>query len=1027
MTTDGETKAPTQTTGPAAAPASGSRGGIIGAAVLAVIIVIALLDAVVETIWSGSPIRWWVALPVVFFIAVVLWLWRPGGALLGRTGPGSAASTLGSGLLLLLAATAWLPGGQTDGVRMLGQPTSTVLATAMAVVVALAVYIVVRGSASLSPTPRLVVRVAFALLGLYALAALGLAIRDHASFAALFQGGALWQNLPRWLQGSFIGALLLLPASILVQVARLVGSLRLKQPVGMLLHQATALVMSLAMALSGVVVPGASMGRTTMIRPDGVPPPEVPPPTAEEFVQSGKALFGQKDAIAVGEEFVRAVEQELNRPGADPSDVAARAAALDRDAGKVFEFIRDQVTLEPYAGVLRGARGTLAAGAGNALDRALLAQALLQAIGVESRLMSGRLSADQADTLLVRFFAAGFSPGLSATGDRQAQESSLDAAARDVAAKAGVSPDALAAVARRASQHADSFRWKADEQRAASLEFVAGQLRQGGVKASGDGQALLTMLRDRLKEHYWVQVKGPDGSWTEFDPTFPDARQGKASATDAVVVTKVPADRFHRFELQLVYRTKSGGEPRTEVLVERNVTSADALFEPMEIRIQPGEAIPKAGALRKMDARQRAAMLRKIKRFQVLLRTGASVSGGRGFDLEGRTFEASGGASAGSAAGLMGGMLGFGGEEGAAAFLDVQLVLRLSGPGRGPTTQTRTIIRAADAKSPTFAPPIGEWQVLVQPQWISPDLAGFEVLSHVASLTKSLTEALKSKKGIAAVTPSPIPGQLLQLALLRQDATRGILAAQQDLKAFIDGPLLTISGHRLSTLSPDEGRVVVERTIDIVENAVRFVAKDPRSTAPFEAALGQGVADCTLEQHLLQDAFPEVAAISGSTVFERARLEGRQPLLARPQDAAALRAAGLDDADIEWISANEGPQSRLLVAKAQQGPAAWWSVRPDGTAVLRVSGGQGQALTEEAMLTYLKILGFLLCAVESADAILNSKTKLGAFTLLWCMAATAGSAVLFAMEAHLASWILLALEGAVMLGTQAEETWGEEE
>jgi transglutaminase-like putative cysteine protease len=867
----------------------------------------------------------------------------------------------------------------------------------------------------------------FVVLGVYALAALGLAFREHADFAALFQGGALWQRLPRWLQGSFIGALLLLPASILVQVARLVGSVRRKQPVGVLLHQTTALVMSLVMALSGLLVPGVSLGRTTMTRPDGTTPPEVPPPTAEEFAQSGKALFGQKDAVAVGEEFVRAVEQELDRPGADPSDVGARAAALGRDAGKVFGFLRDQVALEPYAGVLRGARGTLAAGAGNALDRALLAQALLQAIGVESRLMSGKLSAGQADALLTRFFAAGVSPGVMAAGDRQTQKSSLDAAARDVAARAGVSPDGLAAVARRASQRADSFRWKADEQRAASLEFLAGQLRQVGVKAQGNGQAVLTMLRDRLKEHYWVQVKGPDGSWTEFDPTFPDALQGAASATDAVVVTKVPADRFHRFELKLVYRTKSGDEPRTEVLVERNVTSADALFEPLELRIQPGEAIPKAGALRKMDARQLAEMLRKFKRFQVLLRAGASVSGGRGFDLEGHTFEASGGPSSGSAAGLMGGTLGFGGEEEAAAFLDVQLVVGLSGPGREPVTQTRTIVRAADTKSPTFAPPIGEWQVLVQPQWISPELAGFEILSHVASLTKGLTEALKSKKGVAAVTPSPIPGQLLQLALLRQDATRGILAARQGLKAFIDEPLLTVSGHRLSALRPNDGRIVAERTIDIVENAVRFVAKDPQSQAPFEAALGQGVADCTFEQHLLQDAFPEVAATSGSTVFERARLEGRQPVLARPQDAAALRAAGLEDADVEWIGANEGAQSRLLIAKAQQGPAAWWSVRPDGTAVLRVSGGKGQALTEHAVLTYLKILGFLLCAVESADAILNSKTTLGAFTLLWCMAATAGSSVLFAMEAHLASWILLALEGAVMLGTQAEETWGEEE
>jgi hypothetical protein len=1029
MTTNGENQASTAPAGPVTGPAARSRGGVIGAAVLAVIMLIALLDAVVETVWSGSPIRWWIAPAVAFFIAVVLWLWRPGGTLLRRVGPASAAATLAGGMLALLAVTAWLPGGQTDGVRMLGQSTPTVLMAAMVAAVVLATYAIVRGVAFFPPTPRLAVQLVFALLGLYALASLGLAIKDHADFVALFQGGALWLRLPRWLQGTFLGALVLTPVAILLQFVRIGGHVRRGQPVRTLVHQTAALVMSFVMALSGVVLPagGVAMGTTTSPRLAGVAPPDVGPPTAAEIEQSGKALFGQKDPVAVGEDFIRAIEQELGRPGADPSDVAARAAALGRDAGRIFEFIRDQVALEPYAGVLRGARGTLAAGAGNALDRALLAQALLEAIGAESRLMSGRLSADRADSLLARFFASGASPGLSAVSDPKTRESSLDAAARDVAAKAGVSPDALAAVARRASQRSDSFMWKAEEQRAARFDYLAGQLRQGGVRAPGNGQAVLTMLRDRLKEHYWVQVKGQDGTWTEFDPTFQGARQGTTSATEAAVVTNVPADRFHRFDLKLVYRTRAGGTPRTEVLIERSVASADALFEPMEIRIQPGEAIPTTGALRKMDARRRADALREIKRFQALLRTGASVTAGPAFDLEGHTFDARTGGAMGGASGLMGGTLGFGGEEEAAAFLDVQLVLRLSGPGREPMTQTRTIVRAADTKSPTFAPPIGDWQVLVQPQWISPDLAGFEILSHVASLTKGVTEALKSKKGIAAVTPSPIPGQLLQLALLRQDATRGVLAAQQGLRAFIDEPLLTISGHRLSALSPDDGRIAAERTIDIVENGVRFVAKDPGSQAPFEAALGQGVADCTLEQRLLQESYPESTATSGATVFDRAKLEGRQPVLARSQDAAALRAAGLDDADVEWIGANEGAQSRLLIAKAQQGPAAWWSVEPDGTAVLRVSGGKGQALTEHAVLTYLKILGFLLCAVESVDAILNSKTTLGAFTLLWCMAATAGSVVLFAMEAHLASWILLALEGAVMLGTQAEETWGEEE
>jgi len=1032
MTTNGENQTSIPVTGPVPAEAPLSRGGAVGAAVLAVIIVIALLDAVVETIWSGSPIRWWVAPPVVLFAALAVWLWRPGGALLNRTGPGSAASTLIGGLLLLLAATAWLPGGQTDGVRMLGQPTSIVLAAAVAAVVALAVHVVVRGAASLPPTPRLAVRIVFALLGLYALAALGLAVRDGASFAALFQGGAMWQRLPRWLQGSFLGALVLLPAAILAQVVRVFGGLRRKEPVGVLLHQATALVMCFVMALSGVVLPGAATGTTTMTRPAGAAPPEVAPPTAEEFAQSGRALFGQKDPVVAAEEFVRVAEQELRRPGADPSDISARAAALGRDAGQIFEFMRDQIALEPYVGVLRGARGTLAAGAGNALDRALLARELLRAAGVESRLVSGTLAASQADALLERFFSAAAPPGLSGAGQSTAADPARDVAARDVATKAGVPPEALAAALRRAGQRSDVFAWKADEQRAAGLDFLSGQLRKGGLVAPRDGQAVRSLLRDRLKEHYWLEVKDASGAWAAFDPTFADARLGAPPASDPVAVPETRADRFHRFELQVIYRTQaSSGKPRSEILLKHEAATANVLFEPLELRIQPGEQVPDVDALQKMNARQRAEMLRAIKRFQTMVRTDSAVVGGRGFDLEGHTFDAKSGDSMGGPAGMMGGMLGFGGDEQPAAFLDLQVVLRLSGPGRESMTQTRTIVRAADMTSATFAPPIGEWQVLVQPQWISQDLAGYQMLSYLTGLNKNMAATLKARSGLAGLTlPPPVPQLLLQFAVLRQNATARILAGQPGLRAFIDRPMLTIAGHQLSALRPDEGLIIGEHTIDIVENAARFVSKDPRSQAAFDGALQQGVADCTLERLLLQEAFPGSAATSGSTVFERAKLEGRQPMLVGPRDAAALRAAGLDDADVEWIGANEGPQSRLLVARAQQGPAAWWSVRPDGTTVLRVSGGQGQAMSEHAILIFLKILALYVCGVEILVAAHEAKEKpsnIGGFTIAWCILASGASGGFALIGAHALSWALLAVEAAVMLGSQYYETYHGEE
>jgi transglutaminase-like putative cysteine protease len=1037
MTTNGENQAPAPAPAPepATGSAAGSRAGAFGAAALAVVLLLALLDAAVETFWGGSPLRWRVVPLVLLFVAVVGYLWRPGGALLRRGGPGSAAATLFAGTLVLLAGTAWMPGGQADGVRMLGQSTPTVLAAALLAAVVLAAWAIVRGFAFLPTTPRLVVQSVVVLIGIYALAAFGLAIKEQAGFAALFQGGALWQRLPRWLQGTFVGALVLVPAAILVQFGRIGGHIRGGQPVRILIHQTTALVMSFVMALSGVIVPAAATGSTTTrptTGPAGARPPDVPPPTVEELAQSQQQLFGKQDPAKVGEALVRAAEEELSKPGMDPSDIGARASALGRDAGRIFDFLRDQVAIEPYVGVLRGARGTLAAGAGNALDRALLAQGLLEAAGVESRLVAGTLSASQADTLLARFLAAGPSPALPAGGDRKAQDTALDTAARDVAAKAGLPPDAVDATLRRAAQRSDAFMWKVEEERAVQHEFLSGQLRNAGVNAPADRQAVLNELRDRMKAHYWLQVKAPSGDWTDFDPSFADSRPGSAYASRPSVLARVPADRFHRFDVQVVYRTKSGGRAKSEVLLKRSVASADALFSPMELRIQPGEAIAQGKALRAMDARQRADMLRAIKRYQTLVRDGSNVVGGRAFDLEGHTYDPKGGGlMGGGPGGMMGGMLGFGGEPEAVEFLDVQFVLRLSGPGRAPATQTRTLVRAADVASPTFAPPIGEWQVLVQPQWISADLAGFQMLSHAVGVARGMTAALKARKGLAdVVLPPPVPHQLLEFALLRQSATGAILARQSGLKAFVDAPMLTIAGHKLSALRPDEGRILAERTIDIVENGVRFVATDDRSEAAvFDAALTQGAADCTLEQRLLQDAFPDSTAESGATIMQRVQLERRPILLAGARDADKLRSAGLAETDIEWIGANESPRARLLVAKASQGPAAWWSVQPDGTAVLRVSGGQGQAHAEHEIdvnLVALKILAALVCGVEIAGAVSHGGGGgRGIFTIIWCIVATQGSAIFFVMQLHAWSWALIVMEGAVFLGTQIDETYGE--
>ncbi len=739
-----------------------------------------------------------------------------------------------------------------------------------------------------------------------------------------------------------------------------------------------------------------------------------PAAPAVTYSQRQQSSVFQPDPKTLGESFVRAAEEELDRDGADPSDTRAAAEALGFDAQRVFEFLRDEIRVEPYVGVLRGARGTLAARAGNALDRALLGQALLKACGLDSRLVAGTLPADRAERVLARFLATDPTRGPLSSCALETDESARAVAARDLASKTGLAPDRIARLLSQASTRAEAFWTHADEQRSAHFAFLADQLQRSGIAAPGDGAEALALLRQQLERHYWLQVSEDGETWSDFDPSLPDAQRGTAYGAKPTVLEEPPEDSFHRLQIDLVYHTTSEGAPAEETLLSGTFASAEALFEPLEFRIQPAEQTPTADELAAMSAKQRVDALRKLKQFQGLLRVGSELRAGRRFDLDGHTYSQRDSARGGSIGGLFGRVFGEAEEkEPAAKFEQLQVVLHLTGPGREPFTQTRTLVRAADLKAATFAPPLLEWEILVQPQWLSADLAGYQLLEHLMSMRSSIAAGAASERSPQEVPP-PYPQQLVQLALLRQHATATILAALPDVRAFIDEPLLTIAGHRLLALREADGRIVAERTIDIVRNAVRFVGKD-RSSRPaaFDAALQQGAADATLEHRFLAETFPESTVSSGVTVLQESQRERRPIVAVGARDSQKLTRAGLSETDVEWIRANEPADARLLVATAAAPPATWWSVRPDGTAVLRVSGGRGQGMVEhqtDVTLIALKVQFGLICGYEMIHAGQGVPSTEKGWKLAFCTVATGASLGFVMAHAHVASWILVAIE-----------------
>ena len=234
------------------------------------------------------------------------------------------------------------------------------------------------------------------------------------------------------------------------------------------------------------------------------------------------------------------------------------ALALEFDTERIFRFVSDQIRYEPYAGVLRGAEGTLMARAGNSADQAVLLAALLKASGIECRLVQGPLDAATGDALIpsavtdlasarAQLFEALLGSG---EGGRPLRVPDVDAAAQ-ARRDAALGRAELAAA------------WL-DEHLADMTSVIQDALGAAGVTIP----ATFTPLPSTEREgHMWVQAAtGP--IWVDLDPSVPDAASGGAVAAPTLIHEAIPDELRHRITFQVILETVAGGALREETLLE---------------------------------------------------------------------------------------------------------------------------------------------------------------------------------------------------------------------------------------------------------------------------------------------------------------------------------------------------------------------------------------------------------------------------------------------------------------------------
>lgn len=219
----------------------------------------------------------------------------------------------------------------------------------------------------------------------------------------------------------------------------------------------------------------------------------------------------------------------------------------DRDAA--FRFVRDHIGLDVYPGILRGPDGTLAARSGNVWDRALLLRAMLDGIGLTTRLATGELDAPTTERVLQRVFDG---PAVPLQDGRVAAVGALD----------------VTALGERARRDDARLRVALGDR----LDTMTAQQ--------------LADLAPEVRSHVWVQVRWGTG-WVDLDPTLPDSTPGTSLTTATTTLDTAPADLRHTVRTQVIAASLDGDTVTERVVLDDTTEAATAARQQRFLYFQP--------------------------------------------------------------------------------------------------------------------------------------------------------------------------------------------------------------------------------------------------------------------------------------------------------------------------------------------------------------------------------------------------------------------------------------------------------
>lgn len=918
------------------APTHPPRLQMLGLTVLAVLLYLVLVDAAVESFVSHSPLRWIICGAVAGYVALSVLLWRK----LGWTTKASVSFFV---LFSLLAFAAWRPAGSDSPLTLLRQPTSTLLSAATILGILLAGWVL--GRFKFLPWPA---RVALLLLAAYGVAGFVVGIMAHTPYAALLHGGSLWEKLPFWLQGAFLGGLVVLPAALVLQLVAGVSQIR----AGELRDWGRqVLVLGLCAIITASGIPSAAGPSASTAAAQGSMP--FPPP--DLFATNPSATLTPEQAKQAYQQRVSAVRDSLNQMQATLDSFPKKLYDLDALGQSLttpqaaFEYVRDQVAMEPYPGVLKGATGAFLTHGANDLDRCLLLAAVLTNQNIRVKIAHGKLAPERAKSLwqqiaggpdavdLMQKSLAGFLPNTPSAQSAQAQQ------VKDALQKA-----------------ADSARKQYTDETSSSIALLQSSLKAAGVTLGQDQTAAQIGI---LQDHYWVQAT-IDNNTVDLDPSFSNSTMGQkfTEASESVDPGALPDDLNQTMALRLVADYLQDGKTNSTELLNQKLKTVDLWGKNIRVAVVPASDAPDAND------------------FQPVLLVGENRTDGQAFQL--RSTESgqndSGGVDTGAkdaADGLLGGL---GGEEEQAPApkpkptptgavlgrLYFEMIAR--GPhlpddhsqrvivDRLESAQDKLRLQTAFADDAVVRPLLTQiWDGTIGVGACHPLFFLQTFLQYFQPLEGTWEKALEAEnmgeRFDTGNLPGPMLGPNLVTYLIASDLAPRVSPQQQAPRVrryYVRARLAFVRhGFVVSDWSIPGGPPVYREGIDLMNLPFGFLG--PRADAP-AAALRSGVSDTVLEH-----AWSPTKDVSNTVPLVQAALQQKVPLMTiKPAQKGGLDSVSVP-ASIRAILNAELLSGHILVLPSRvvqldgRGTFGWWSVDPSsGYAIGKMEFGGAQGWTE---------------------------------------------------------------------------------